>query len=161
MGFYFFLVLLQKAQVYNLIPAPVLSALLKESLLLLFKKRKLSTCNWNIHTQPTLKFNFSVFSHAVSGWKSAVCFGFFLFCLLCILEIHGDVLPSHRRAERGHTLPCPSTPGNYHLRIQPKLEPIHFLVHLLFKMLTLKVTEIPRYFRIIILVLISFCIWGP
>lgn len=71
---FFFLILLQKAQVYNLISALVLSALCRESLLLLFRKSKLNTCNGNVQTQPTLRFNFNVFSHALSGWKSVVCF---------------------------------------------------------------------------------------
>lgn len=50
-----FLIPLQKAQVFNLILALVLSALLEESLLLLFRKGKLSTCNQNVHTQ-TIQF---------------------------------------------------------------------------------------------------------
>lgn len=65
--FYFlFIIPSQEAQVSNLIPALVLSVLLKESLLL-FRKSKLSSCNQNVGAQPTLRFNSNVFSHPLSG----------------------------------------------------------------------------------------------
>lgn len=59
----FFFITLQKTKIHNLILALALSALLKESLLFLFKKRKLSTCNKNVRKL----FDFHVFLYA-SSW---------------------------------------------------------------------------------------------
>lgn len=56
----FFFITLQKTKVRNLILAFVLSGLLKKSLLFLFKKRKLSTCNKKLCALKL--FDFHVFS---------------------------------------------------------------------------------------------------
>lgn len=137
--YFLFIIPSQKAQVSNLISALVLSALLKESLVL-FRKSKLSICHQNVDVQPALWFNSDVFSDLLLGWKGVVCFCC-LFCFVFYLvpksSVHGDVLPSHGSAECGLMFPPPSSPGNDCFQIWPKLEPTPFSLHLLFTLLTL------------------------
>lgn len=65
----FFFITLQKTKVHNLILAFVLSGLLKKSLLFLFKKRKLSTCNKTVHSN----YLISMFFLHASWWKGMGC----------------------------------------------------------------------------------------
>lgn len=58
-----------------------------------------------------------------------VCFGGFFIFVFCVVEtpsVLGDVLPSHRPVRHRHVLPHPYVLGYNCLRIQPKLEPVHF-----------------------------------